>query len=131
MGHPTNADSLSLLVVDDDPNVAAYLQTAFERRGHRVVRCHNPDEAVAVLASAPEPFDLALVDFVLPGINGVDLIHRLRVAHPFLPVVLITGSADAPDETAVGALKPCILLRKPFLLQELRDTVTRMLDSLK
>jgi two-component system cell cycle sensor histidine kinase/response regulator CckA len=84
----------TLLVVDDDPQVRAIFQEILELGGYRVLAVERGDDAVALLGErlrADEPVHMALVDLVMPGMDGVSCIARLHELAPSLPVLLCTG----------------------------------------
>lgn len=96
--------SASLLVVDDDVRNREMLQRRLERHGYRVTTAADGYAALEALAApAGAPFDLVLLDVMMPGIDGVEVLSRIRVTHPAsaLPVIMATarGSADAIVES--------------------------------
>ena len=88
----------TLLLVDDDDGVAAAMARLFEREGWRVQRARSGTEAAA-LARGAGPFDAAVVDLVLPGVGGLDVVRELRTHHPRCRIVGMTGfGASAPGD---------------------------------
>jgi signal transduction histidine kinase/ActR/RegA family two-component response regulator len=128
---PVSVPESGILLVDDDTLVCTVLAETLRRRGHSVAEAH---EAAAALASAEAlaRLDLAIVDFAMPGLNGLDLIRGLRARRPGLPALLITGHADAiaPAALAEAARQgPFELLRKPVAPDELASQVTAILSG--
>jgi two-component system response regulator FlrC len=111
----------TILVVDDDAILRRPLQRALEAGGYDVVAVASGEEALAALAATP--VDLLVTDRGLPGVDGWELIRRVGVHRPDLPVVLITGSPEA----APANLRVQATLRKPFGPEELLDVVARAL----
>ena len=89
-----DAPRRSLLVADDDDDVAATLTRLFEGRGWSVHRARSGTEAVA-LARGAAAIDAAVVDLVLPGVGGLDVVRELRGRHPGCRIVALTGLAAA------------------------------------
>jgi DNA-binding NtrC family response regulator len=119
-----------LLVIEDEPSVAAFLYTALERRGYEVVPASSAEAGLHALASAD--FQGVISDFRTPGeVSGAD-VHKWIVQHrPELAdrFVFITGDV-ASDETIfllAQAGTPCI--EKPFRVQQLIDAVEKTIGK--
>ena len=82
-----------VLLVDDVADVLVTTGAFLERAGFRVVRAGSGDQALAVLA-AGEQFDALVTDYAMPGMNGLELIERVRVVQPGLAALVITGFAE-------------------------------------
>jgi len=116
--------SLDILVVDDEPGLREVLAVRLSAWGHRVRTAGDVEEAdLAVATRRP---DVVLSDVVLPGLSGLDLLHRIQRADLSLPVILMTahGQVDkAVDAMKAGALD---FLTKPLdsaALRALLDAV--------
>jgi len=116
-----------ILVVDDDEGIRRMLQLVLQRGGYRVVAAGDGAEGLA-LARTCSP-RLAILDFRLPDMTGLDLLRRLKVADARLPVILLTGFADLAN--AVVAIKEGAFdyLSKPFDNQGLLSKVREALAS--
>ncbi|VBB44094.1 Acetoacetate metabolism regulatory protein AtoC [uncultured Desulfatiglans sp.] len=106
-----------VLVVDDEAVVRSGIKRALQSRGLEAVAVAAAEEALQMLARTH--FDLALLDIRIPDMDGVELLKRIRTAHPELPVIMITGYPTI--DTAVHAMKLGALdyLVKPFRLDDL------------
>lgn len=101
-----------ILIVDDSDDQRDLLIRYFERAGCDVVAVGNAEDAIAAYAlSTP---DLAVIDLVLPGMNGWDLSARLRLERPACAIV-ISSVLDAADFPAAEAILP-----KPFTGAQVR-----------
>lgn len=113
-------DSQLVLVVDDEVNTTIMLQHIFEREGYRVERVSNGFEALNA-ARAHQP-DLILLDILMPGMNGFEVLQRLR-QDPLtakIPTIMVTANAREPSDVARGlTLGADDYLYKPFAPQEL------------
>lgn len=78
-----------ILLVDDDVFICAYLQHVLTMRGYEVVECSTGLEGLAAVRQ--EPFDLAVVDVVMPDMDGIELVGCLRDRLPELPILGISG----------------------------------------
>jgi DNA-binding NtrC family response regulator len=84
-----------LLLVDDDLEFLASLAPSLERRGVQVVECHTGEDAIA--KASERIFDVALVDVVMPGMDGLTLLSRLKEVDPLLEVIILTGNPRLDD----------------------------------
>jgi signal transduction histidine kinase/CheY-like chemotaxis protein len=106
----------TVLVVDDDPLVAAGAAAMLEDLGHTVLQAASAREALALIQSGLE-IDLILTDHAMPEMTGVELARRLRQLRPDLRLVLTTGYADLPANLTAELGIP--RLAKPFDQDEL------------
>ena len=114
------AAGATILVVDDDSDVRAFLAESLEGLGCAVVPAASGAEGLEALRLNPP--DLALIDYAMPGMNGADVAREARRLHPGLPIVFVTGYAESEQlEAALGCDVP--VLRKPFTLAELAAAV--------
>jgi signal transduction histidine kinase/CheY-like chemotaxis protein len=111
---PSVPASASLLVVDDDAMVREVVAGQMEERGYRVAQAGDGLKALAQLDGGAA-VDLLISDFAMPGMNGLTLIQEARRRRPDLPVLLLTGYADAGVRLALedGDTGSTALLRKP------------------
>jgi len=91
---------MHLLLTDDDPHVLSGFRRMFERRGHRVDTATNGREALAAIQK--NSYDLLVLDWGLPDLEGVELVSKLRAAGRTVPVLMLTGRSE--DEDLVRAL---------------------------
>ncbi len=118
----------TILLVDDEKLVLNATTKVLEAGGYRVRAVSNGADAMAVL-DAPEP-DISLVvsDITMPGMNGIELVRALRVRHPDLPVVLVSGFHSSLQE--IGSLAgPVFFIAKPFGEREIFGMIDRALSE--
>ncbi len=113
-----------VLVVDDDNDVRQMTGEMLTERGYSVELVADATDALAVLAR-DSGIDVALVDYVMPGVNGIDLLERLQAVRPGLRTLLMTGHADMEDDGAVGTDN---IIRKPFNIATLDERIERILS---
>jgi len=108
---------IDLLIVDDDEDFRGTLCRRFRRRGFQVQDADSGEQALTRVER--RRFDVAIVDMIMPGMTGIDLLAKLRAVQPECQVILLTGQGTI--ETAVEAMKlgAYDFLRKPFPLDEL------------
>ena len=112
-----------LLIVDDDAEFRSTLTRRFLRRGYRVQDAADGEQALAWLAK--RQFDVVLLDMVMPGMTGIEVLERLKAEYPESEALLLTGQGTI--ETAVRAMKlgAYDYLTKPFPLSELEVLVQK------
>ena len=117
---------LSVLLVEDEPEVLRVVQAFLTGWDCRVVACSRADAAIDALAADGIRFDLLLSDVVLgPGMRGPDIAERARVLRPGLPVLLMSGYA--PDAAGAGQSGAWPLLSKPFTREQLAQAIVSAL----
>jgi len=114
-----------VLVVDDEPKICDSLKILLSSLDYAVDTAGSGHLALDLLSGAK--FDVALVDVVIPDIDGYSLMEHIKAHHPEMMVITITGNADY--ETAVGALRRGAydFLKKPINPEELLHTVQNAL----
>jgi DNA-binding NtrC family response regulator len=116
-----------ILVVDDEPSIRHLLQQVLSDEQCCVETAGTAIEALGKLER--EPCDLAIVDLLLPEVNGLDLAEAIRVLDPGTPVILMTAYGTATFESI--ATHPAIshYLHKPFALDRLLSLVHGVLGT--
>ncbi|HKY02027.1 MAG TPA: ATP-binding protein [Burkholderiales bacterium] len=114
-----------VLLVEDNPEVAAATRVLLEQLGYDVELCMSAEEGIALLHGERD-WRILISDVLLPkGMSGIALAQALRDSHPDLPILLITGYTAQLEQAKVAGLK---VLGKPFDVNSLRkaiDEVTR------
>jgi len=82
-------EKASILIVDDDVNMGETLSDILEAKGYRAVVAQDGQKAVEEVRG--QHFDLALIDIVMPGLNGVEVLRRMKAADPKITAMMITG----------------------------------------
>ena len=114
-----------ILVVEDDAPIRRGLVDALRFAGYAVEECPTGDDALA-LACAASP-DLLLLDVVLPGKNGFEILRDLRGSHPQLPVIMLTARGAEEDRVRGLKLGADDYVVKPFSATELLARVEAVL----
>jgi CheY-like chemotaxis protein len=116
-----------VLVVDDDPLVADSIRRMLVFQGYRVETASSGDEALALFSQSG--FDLTLLDYEMPKMKGDQLAAAIKNLVPNQPVIMFTGYGEAvqPADTRPKAVDA--VLGKPFDLQQLKQTLARLLPD--
>ncbi|HEV7550932.1 MAG TPA: sigma-54 dependent transcriptional regulator [Candidatus Angelobacter sp.] len=116
----------NLFIVDDDANTLASLSRAFRLAGHEATICDNPIKALEMIKA--EKYDVIFSDVVMPAMNGLELLEKIKAAGVTTPVVMMSGQAHiemAVTATRLGALD---FLEKPISTDKLLLTVQNALQ---
>lgn len=117
-----------LLLIDDDAEVRAPLATWLQRHGHDVVEAGNGVEGLAHLEKGP--FDIVITDIIMPDMEGIETIMRIRKRWPDLPLVAISGGGSGDPSQALrpaSRLGAHATLRKPFRPSVLGELIDKLL----
>jgi two-component system NtrC family response regulator/two-component system nitrogen regulation response regulator GlnG len=117
----------SVLVVDDQSELAQMLAAMIKRDGHEVRVATSGLAAVAAVEQRVP--DLVLTDLGMPGMSGLDLADALHERWPKLPVALVTGWGPTVDPARTRQSEIVQVLGKPFRMAEVRSLLARILDG--
>jgi DNA-binding NtrC family response regulator len=115
-----------VLIVDDEKNIRLTLSQSLEALQLDIDTAVNGEEALTRLQG--RQFGLILLDLKMPGMDGIEVLRRVRETRPDIKVIIIT--AHGTVESAVEAMKlgAVDFMQKPFAPKEIRELVTRVLD---
>ncbi len=114
-----------VLLIEDDAAIAAGLRLSLSLEGYEVVTAAD-GEAGCRLA-VDDPPDLVLLDIMLPGMHGLEVLRRLRAVDPDLPVLILTARGEEGDKVLGLQLGADDYISKPFNLEELRARINAAL----
>ena len=118
-----------MLVVDDETEVQALLQTALTSWGYSVLGVTSPSEAIRLAEHHPVPIDLLVTDMVMPEMNGAVLAERLVAMHPAMATLFMSGYGDYSAESIAHSRARTGFLQKPFAPDAVARKVRDLLDS--
>ena len=95
-----------ILCIDDESAALNIRKRVLETAGHQVLTARSGEEGIELFRS--EPFDLVLLDYWMPGMNGIATARELRRIKPSVPMIILSGLAQLPDET-IGVVDRWIL----------------------
>ena len=122
---PQIASEIRILLVDDDKQVRRFVGESLRHLKYQVVDVSNGQDALARLRESH--FDLLVVDFAMPGMNGAEVARAAKEMQPSLKVLIVSGYADSAAIEALLGDTP--LLRKPFDVHALSVAVAEILRS--
>jgi len=120
-------DRFRVLVIDDDPGVRDYMEALVARQGYEVFAAADGEEALRNLpVSQP---DLITLDVVLPGMDGLQTLDKLKQLLPDVPVVMLSGHGQARNIVEAMRRGASDFLRKPFEVEELELAFQKALEK--
>ena len=108
--------------MEDDPGARESIKLLLTIDRHDVVAANEGQEAIELVKS--RPFDLAILDYFMPGMKGSEVALRFREIAPFMPILMVTayleklGASDKPVDAVIG---------KPFAIEDLRRAIAKLL----
>ena len=125
--HPTGG---RILVVDDEPHIRRILNTILTNDGFDVVEAADGSEGLEAVESDTE-FDFILLDFIMPGANGLEVLAKIRASdhRAETPVIILTAKGQDTDRRAALAGGANDFLTKPFSPKKLVARIHEILDA--
>jgi two-component system response regulator AtoC len=120
-------EQLTVLVIDDDPGIRDYLETLATRQGYGVFTAADGESALANLDQTSP--DLITLDAVLPGMDGLETLRRIKQRIPEVPVIMLSGHGQARTIVEAMRLGASDFLRKPFEVEELELAFRKALEN--
>jgi len=119
----------TILLVDDDKQITNLTKSILEKLGYTILLANNGEEALKVFFNNKENIDLAILDLVLPDINGTQLLQSLRVNGFNKKIIFCTGFKDDERLVDIQKLDVYRVINKPFLFDELSRIIKSALSE--
>jgi len=116
--HNLASEDPLVYVVDDEPTIGEVIATMLQLEGYQTLLFHNANDAYQALLNAKPPPVLLVTDFLMEGINGMELVEQSIKFCPGLKTMIISGSAG-PEMFKNRQIKPDRFIRKPFTMENL------------
>jgi CheY-like chemotaxis protein len=110
---------VSVLVIDDDPDVRGFMVATLEEQSYRVRQASEGQEGLEKLAR--EKPDLVILDFIMPGMSGAEVASKILAKHPDQPILFVSGYSETEAVKRVAPNAP--LIAKPFRADALEKAV--------
>jgi len=117
------SESVKIMVVDDEPSVLESFKMILKIKDYDVTTF--PDGASALAELTPDKFDIAFVDYKLPGMDGLEVLKKIKEADAKVEVIIVTAYASESSHANAITLGALEYLRKPFLMEEIYELVER------
>ena len=115
--------SLKILIVDDEKRITDKLKFHLEKIGFTVFTANTPNEGFRMIEE--EDPELLILDVMLPGMNGLDMLEQIKKAYPYLEVVMISGYGDMDMVIQAMRKGASDFIRKPFQIMDIQLAVER------
>lgn len=116
----------NILVVDDEKNLCDYLSIILSKDGFSVSLAHRAEEALSLMEE--QPFDLVIADVKMEGMNGIEMLEKIKTADPDIPVIIMTAHSTwgmAVEAMRLGAQD---FIKKPFKNRIIREAAVRLIE---
>src|SRR5512138_1170353 len=121
----------SVLLVDDQRDIVRLLHSTLQTLGHELDIIDAPSGEEALLEASRRKIDLLVSDYLLPGISGVELMHKIRARSPELKVILISGMTDRKSRSDMLGAGAQAIFDKPIPMADFLDAVERSLGLVR
>ena len=112
-----------LLIVDDEEKMVKYLSRRLEIRGYAVSSAGSGEEAVTLVKE--NEFDVVLLDFFMPDMNGIEALKEIKAIRPDIAVIMISAYSSGKTEVEGKSLGLSGFVMKPFDLNDLIEMIER------
>jgi PAS domain S-box-containing protein len=113
----------SILLVDDESSLAKITAQSLYSQGYRVKACTRPEDAWNLFLENPDEFDILITDMTMPGMNGLQLISKIKQIRNDIPVILCTGYSELIDPERIHAQGIDTLLLKPVQIDRMTAAI--------
>ena len=127
--NPPKGRGETILLVDDEDLARNLARQVLEQNGYRVIEARNGQEALSICECPPSRVDMAIVDLMMPVMDGPTFLRRLRNLHPGVKTIAVSGGLSQDEMAQAVDSESTALLLKPFGASMLLLTLRRVLDS--
>jgi two-component system NtrC family response regulator len=117
------AENVKIMVVDDEPSVLESFKMILQIKDYAVDT--YPDGPSAISKLQKGNYDLCFVDYKLPGMDGIEVLKKVKEIDPSIEVIIVTAYASESSKSSAVELGALEYLRKPFLMDEIYELVER------
>ncbi len=117
------ANSVKIMIVDDEPSVRESFKMILKIKDYEVETF--PDGPTAIASLQKDKFDMAFVDYKLPGMDGLEVLKKIKEIDSNMEVCIVTAYATETSHANAITLGALEYLRKPFLMEEIYELVER------
>ncbi len=120
---------MRILLVEDESSIANFIKEGLEEEGFAIDVAYNGKEGLQMALGYLEEYDLLLLDWMLPGLNGIEICRQVRKENPQIPIIFLTAK-DTVDDVVFGLETGANdYIRKPFAFDELLARIRVLLRT--
>lgn len=116
-----------ILVVEDEDNIGEVIELNLALAGHSVIRVSSGEAAVDIVNNDSKGFDIALLDIMLPGMNGVELCDYIRSNDDGIGIIMLSAKSQEQDKVAALSTGADDYITKPFGVNELQARISALM----
>jgi len=117
------AENVKIIVIDDEEGVRESFKMILKIKDYDVTAYEDGEAAISSVKK--DLYDMAFVDYKLPGMDGIEVLKKLKEVDPNIEVVIVTAYASESSHANAITLGALEYLRKPFLMEEIYELVER------
>ena len=119
---------IRILFVEDEDSVRSFAVRALKKKGYEVIGCNSAENALEQLEKERN-FQLLVTDMVMPGLNGIELAHRVKELIPGIKIILASGYSEEIARNELSAADRVEFMAKPFSLGDLTKKIFDVLNK--
>lgn len=119
----------TILLVEDDAHIRKLVRAALTKAGYPLLEAQDGSEALSISRSYPLDIPLAILDIMLPHLNGLDLANQLGIERPSTRILYISGLGESVAVETITRAAPMSMLPKPFSPRQLVERVGALLSA--
>lgn len=117
------SNPIKVLLIDDEEEFTSTLAERLEIRGYKAQTASDGEQGIQAVMS--QDFDIAVLDLMMPGLNGLDTLRQIKTIEPDLPVILLTGHGSTKEGMEGMRIGAVDYLMKPLDINELIEKITQ------
>ena len=125
--HNSSNGSISIVIIDDNARSLEFLSAALTRPGLKIYTVLKPEDGLSIVAMYRPK--IVLTDLVMPGLTGIDVLHRVREIDPNIEVIVMSARESGGSPSKVLEQGANDFLKKPISLHVLRERVGKRIDK--
>ncbi len=121
---------MNILIVDDEVDQLESLRRGLKSKGYGVFEALNADEALHILDQKRNDINLLLTDYIMPGKDGIELVHEVRSRYGVFPVIMMSAYRTTDLLSNINKHVCDGFIQKPFTLSHLMGEIERLLSRI-